>query len=383
MNIRLLIILILVIAVMGAVWFALSQKRGPTRDLAGNIITDEKSYFSGSSKTETLKNDDTQGSSPHEQLDSEATEDDNSNNGTKETNIESPTDDTRILITDGVKHTVPLSSILSGGPPKDGIPSIDNPKFISVSSANKEIDDEGLGIAVSFNGIDRFYPNQILVWHEIVNDTIGGQPVLITYCPLCGTGIVFNPLVDGKQSEFGTSGKLWNSNLVMYDRQTESYWSQVLGRSIVGSQAGDKLTLLPYQNITYADWKKEHPQGEVLSTDTGFFRNYNSDPYGGYYTNRDVFFPVDNTDDRYHPKEFIYGVEIDNNFKAYPQEELKKSESVFRDTFAGLELELAYNKNNQTLIITNLATGAEVVPVFGFWFSWISVHPETEVYTAP
>ena len=388
MNTRITLVIVLVIAVIAVGWFTVNRGPRVTTDLSGNIITDEREFFADSNTPSRFPSgsaEETDGASEdtaHNEGGDSMEPNDNPQTAPPNTPAGGGGKATKILITDGVKHTVPLGDILSGGPPQDGIPSIDNPTFISINEANEEIDDDGLGIAVSFNGDNRFYPNQILVWHEIVNDTVGGQAALVTYCPLCGTGIVFEPIVNGRQTEFGTSGKLWNSNLVMYDRQTQSYWSQVLGRGIVGEQAGTKLTLLPYQNMTYEDWKKEYPDGTVLSTDTGFFRNYNSDPYGSYYTDVDVFFPVDNTDSRYHPKAFTYGIEINGQFRVYPQEELAKTSGTITDTFAGKTLELSYNKDNQRLVITDTATGEEVVPVFGFWFSWISVHPETDVFTA-
>lgn len=285
-----------------------------------------------------------------------------------------------ISITDGVKHSVPLNAILSGGPPQDGIPSIDNPKFVSVEQANEFLNDEGLGIAVSFNGIDRFYPNQITVWHEIVNDQIGDQPLLVTYCPLCGTGVVFNPIVNGKTTEFGTSGKLWNSNLVMYDRQTNSFWSQVLGESIVGEQTGTKLELLPHENVLYKDWKAKHPNGEVLSRETGHFRNYNQTPYGEYDNNLSVFFPVDHEDDTFHPKTPTYQIEVKGQTKIYPIEELEKGPASFEDELAGIALAITYDQSDKTVDIREKVSGKEVVPFYGFWFSVIAVHPDAEIY---
>ena len=294
--------------------------------------------------------------------------------------VENRRSDRTISITDGVKHSVPLSKIRGGGPAKDGIPSIDDPKFVSVEESNEYLDDSGLGIAISVNGTHRFYPNQILVWHEIVNDQIGDMPVVITYCPLCATGVVYDPVVDGEALEFGTSGKLWNSNLVMYDRTTDTYWSQVLGEAIVGELTGVKLDLLPYENISWEDWKLMYPDGEVLSKKTGHFRNYNRDPYGGYYGNSALYFPVDNEDDRYHRKEITYGVEIDGEYKAYPIEELEKGHEEFRDMLAGVGLRIEYDKITQVAKFFNSETGEEIVPVYGFWFSWISVHPETDIY---
>jgi len=289
-----------------------------------------------------------------------------------------------VQVTEGVKHTVPLSDILSGGPSKDGIPPIDNPSFSSVATADEFLNKDGQGVAVSFNGMDRFYPFQILVWHEIVNDNLGGQPALITYCPLCGTGIVFDPVINGEAMTFGTSGKLWNSNLVMYDRPTDSYWSQALGQSIVGEFAGTSLSRLPYQIMTWADWREAYPQGEVLErvpgTFTKFARDYDRDPYGSYYTDSSLYFPVDFSDDRYHKKEEMWGIEVDGLTKAYTRTELERSPATFQDQLGDIPLNINYNKDNSTLTITRTDTNDEVVPFFGFWFSWISIHPDTHVY---
>ena len=146
-----------------------------------------------------------------------------------------------IMITNGVKHSVPLDAVIGGGPSKDGIPPIDHPKFISVGEASKQLSDAEPGIALEIGNVSRFYPFQILVWHEIVNDTINGKRVLVTYCPLCLSGIVFDPLVNGERVEFGTSSKLWNSNLVMYDRKTDSLWSQIFSEAILEEMTGIRL----------------------------------------------------------------------------------------------------------------------------------------------
>lgn len=287
-----------------------------------------------------------------------------------------------IMETNGIKHSVDLNDVLGGGPAKDGIPSIDNPKFISVEEADTWADPEGLGVALSINGVERFYPFQILVWHEIVNDELGGQAALITYCPLCGSGIVFDPIVNGEETEFGTSGKLWQSNLVMYDRQTDSYWSQILGEAIVGEMTGTRLDLLPHQNLRWKDWKLEHPDGEVLSKDTGFSRDYSRTPYTNYDTNESIFFDVQAEDDRYHPKATLYGLLVEGETKAYLIEELNKlGESNFTDTIGNIELEISYNTENETVVFTRTDTNEEVVPFFSFWFAWFAAHPETDVFS--
>ena len=273
------------------------------------------------------------------------------------------------------------SKIISGGPAKDGIPSIDNPGFESIENAETYLDENDLGIAVTFDDVSRFYPNKILVWHEIVNDNLGEHSAVVTYCPLCGTGIVFEPLVNGKVSEFGTSGKLYNSNLVMYDRQTDSYWSQILGEAIAGEMKGTKLKILPHDNIFWKDFKSTYTNGEVLSTETGFDRDYTASPYVNYELNSDIFFPIDNESDLYHAKAPVFGLEINGKYKAYPLEDLEKSEETFFEEFAGISLQIEFDKNSKIIKVTNTDGNEKIVPIYGFWFSWYAVHPDTEVFT--
>src|SRR3989338_4273965 len=210
----------------------------------------------------------------------------------------------KIQTTNGIKHIVPLDKIKSGGPPKDGIPSIDDPQFVNSLDA-EFVSDDDLVIGVNINGEQKAYPLFIMVWHEIVNDDIGGTPVAVTYCPLCFTNQVFDRNVDGKITEFGTSGKLYNSNLVMYDRNTDSQWSQALGVAITGQMTGYTLKRIPFDVARWSDWKSLYPDTLVLTTDTGFSRAYGSDPYGNYYTDSRIIFPVENKDDRLFLKEKI------------------------------------------------------------------------------
>ncbi|MAF13275.1 MAG: hypothetical protein CMI53_00070 [Parcubacteria group bacterium] len=287
-----------------------------------------------------------------------------------------------IMITDGVKHSIPLDKIVGGGPPKDGIPSIDNPKFTTVSEASDEFADEDPGIAVSLNGIDRFYPFQILVWHEIVNDTFDDQRVLVTYCPLCLSGIVFDPVVNGQRVEFGTSGKLWNSNLVMYDRKTDSLWSQILGEAVVGELTGTQLKILESDQMRFGEWKRLNPNGQVLSKDTGATRFYGRDPYGDYYTSPGVFFNVDNRDDRLPEKAFVLGIVIGEEAKAYLPEAVKKV-GTLEDKFAGKTIIAEYKSDIDTVQLFEKrsdGTRERINPFPNFWFSWVAVHPDTELY---
>jgi len=190
--------------------------------------------------------------------------------------------------TDGWKtnfclHSVDYESLFSGGPPRDGIPPIDSPRFESIESADEWIEELEPVILLDYEGEIRAYPLQILTWHEIVNDEVAGDPIVITYCPLCNTALVFRrPTIDGEILTFGTSGNLRYSDLVMWDRQTESWWQQFTGEAIVGDLTGTKLESLPVAIISWVDFKSKHPDALVLSIETGFQRNYGRNPYAGY-----------------------------------------------------------------------------------------------------
>ena len=183
--------------------------------------------------------------------------------------------------TDFSKHSVAFEEIMSGGPPKDGIPSIDDPKFVPLSEAKDLAATEPV---VSFKiGDDaRAYPLRILIWHEIVNDIVGGVPVSVTYCPLCNSAIVFDRRLDGRVLDFGTTGKLRNSDLVMYDRQTESWWQQFTGTGIVGEFDGRVLKFLPSRVESFALFKERHANGRVLVPNNPGMRPYGANPYQGY-----------------------------------------------------------------------------------------------------
>ena len=190
--------------------------------------------------------------------------------------------DRREFTTDFSKHTVPFEEIVSGGPPKDGIPAIDRPRFTNVGDADRWLSDRDPVVLVALHGIARAYPLQILMHHEIVNDVVGETPVAVTFCPLCNTAISFDRRFDGRVLDFGTTGRLRFSDLVMYDRQTETWWQQAIGEGIVGEYAGERLDFIPSPLISWKTFKEAHPDGEVLSRDTGHRRNYGVNLYGGY-----------------------------------------------------------------------------------------------------
>jgi hypothetical protein len=185
-------------------------------------------------------------------------------------------------ITDFSRHTVPLEEIVSGGPPKDGIPAIDHPSFEDVKGADEWLDDREPVAVVTIEGETHAYPLQVLIWHEIVNDEVGGVPVTVTFCPLCNTTLAFNRALDGEILDFGTTGRLRHSDLIMYDRQTESWWQQATGEGIIGHYAGRKLTFIPAPVLRWKDVKEQTPDASVVSKDTGFRRSYGHNPYEGY-----------------------------------------------------------------------------------------------------
>lgn len=198
--------------------------------------------------------------------------------------------------------------VVSGGPPPDGIPPVDEPRFLAPDDVPWLTDDEPV-IALSIGDEHRAYPVQIMVWHEIVNDTVAGRPVSVTYCPLCNSALAFDRRLGERVLTFGTSGKLYLSDLVMYDRQTESLWSQLEGRAIAGVLTGERLERIPVQTVTWAQWRDAHPDGWVLSRDTGATRDYGRNPYVGYdEAGSDPFLFDGDADPRLEPKERVLGL---------------------------------------------------------------------------
>jgi len=220
--------------------------------------------------------------------------------------------------TDFGKRTVALEEIQSGGPPKDGIPAIDRPRFVTLEEAGKWLDRREPVIVFEHNGDARAYPLQILMFHEIVNDTVGGIPVAVTFCPLCNASLVFDRRVAGTVLDFGTTGKLRKSDLVMYDRQTESWWQQFTGKGIVGRNAGVTLVQLPATITAFDDFRRAYPRGRVLSRQTGFVRPYGRNPYRGYDRIGDIpFLFHDPIDPRLPAMERVLAVVLGGKVKIY------------------------------------------------------------------
>ena len=275
---------------------------------------------------------------------------------------------------------IPAHEILQGGPQKDGIPAIDRPKFIKAGEARSFKGSERV-LGISHNGIAKAYPVNILNWHEIVNDQFGTEPIAVTFCPLCGTGMAYLSQAGTIQLDFGVSGLLYNNDVLLYDRQTNSLWSQILSKSINGPMKGTQLTKVPLSHTTWADWKKRHPDTLLLSSDTGFKRDYTRDPYDGYTQNPKILFPVKGQSARYHPKEQVIGVEVDGQYKAYPFVELDKTKGSVADTIGGKRITVRFDPEHRTGTVYD-AAGKEMPSVIAYWFAWFAFHADTEVFQA-
>ncbi len=242
--------------------------------------------------------------------------------------------------TDFSRSTICLEEILPGGPGKDGIPPIDRPVAISIEEAATWLESREPVIAIERNGQARAYPLQILVWHEIVNDELGGEPTLVTFCPLCNTAIAFDRRLEpaGPVYDFGTTGNLRFSDLVMWDRQTESWWQQLTGEAIVGERAGKRLAPYPAQILGWQAFADAYPNGDVLSRNTGQNRPYGTNPYVGYDDIDSSPFLFDGTPDgRLRPMERVVGVTHEGEAVAYPLGDIS-SARVIHDTIGTLPI---------------------------------------------
>lgn len=259
---------------------------------------------------------------------------------------------------------------------RDCIPSIDNSSFEPIESGNSWLDDSDVVFVLEHKGEVRAYPQKILNRHEIANDVVAESPIVVTFCPLCGSALAFESAIDGQMLEFGVSGFLHNNDLVMYDRQTDSLWQQITGEAIVGELFGKRLTQLPLTGMLWSQFKKEFPAGEVLSRPSSL-ANYDFYPYGDYESNPNPLFPMQNVDRTIHPKAVVYGVEMNNSFKAY-QEEKIESEGTINDKVGGVNLEISYNNGDVTVVRED--TGEEIAATRLFWFAWKAFRPETDLY---
>ena len=259
--------------------------------------------------------------------------------------------------------------------PRDAIPPLDSPSYVPAAAADwLHADDLVLGIA--FMQDARAYPLKIMNWHEIVNDTVAGDPILVTYCPLCRSGIVFDRRLNGRELSFGNTGSLYESGMVMYDRETESQWYQPGGRAITGELSGQELTVLPSTLTTWSAWSTAHPKTVVLSLATGYTRDYDRDGYVEYAAlDEPPAFPVSVSDDRLPPKALIVGVILNGVAKAYPL--MTVPEGELRDTIGSVPVTIT--KQGSTLEV--FTEDGPAPTQTHFWFSWFVAHPDTTIFT--
>lgn len=257
---------------------------------------------------------------------------------------------------------IPVNEVLDGGPGKDGIPSIDNPQFISVDEVTFLRDDD-LVLGFADNDDVRAYSHRILDWHEIVNDDINDHSLAVIYCPLTGTGIGWNRLINGTKTTFGVSGLLYNSNIIPYDRFTDSNWSQLMHLSVNGELIGREAQTYNLLETSWETWKKLYPNSHILSLNTGFSRNYDRYPYGNYKTNNNLIFPVSNSDDRLHKKERVLGIFVDDNMTVYRFDSFDNTLSLVNDEFQSKKIVVAGSKNLNLIVAFNrtLADGTTLV----------------------
>ncbi|WP_244206701.1 DUF3179 domain-containing protein [Streptomyces swartbergensis] len=269
---------------------------------------------------------------------------------------------------------------VSGGPGKDGIPSIDKPDFVPSGEADFLADDEPV-FGLEYGGEVRAYPQQVLVWHEIVNDTVGGKQLAVTYCPLTGTVIGLAAPSGTQDLTFGTTGRLVNSNLLMYDRQTGSEWPQLLGTAISGPLKGTRLDTVPLVWTTWKQWRTAHPDTEVLSTKTGALRSYGSYPdRSGYYAGGGPLFPVLATSDRFQDKDVVIGVRVGTERLSIHKDLVHKARTVRAD-LAGTQVEARWDDQLGTARVVQRA-GERWEPadfLDSMWFAWYAFYPNSQV----
>jgi len=272
------------------------------------------------------------------------------------------------------KKSVALSDLRQGCPARDCIPSIDNPRYVSAKEAT-HVDDDDLVITLSYKGQYRAYPSKILDHHEIVNDTIAGDPLAITWCSLCGSAVGIGRTVGGAVTEFGVSGVLYNSDLVLYDRATETLWDQIEAKGVVGTMTGVSLELVPVSMSRWAKWRNKHPDTIVLSTDTGFEYDYSQDRYAEYRDSTRLFMPVSASDERVPAKTVVFGFDLPSGSVAYAESVLQEGGCYSHD-LGGEEAVITLHDDGKV----TMRRGDETHhPIRVFWFAWYTFYPETDL----
>ncbi|MEM7385594.1 MAG: DUF3179 domain-containing protein [Verrucomicrobiota bacterium] len=274
---------------------------------------------------------------------------------------------------------IPRTEIFHGGPARDGIPAILEPRFLSIPEVDY-MESGDLLLSMTVGDETRAYPFRILNWHEIVNDQIGDEAFAVTYCPLCGTAATFNRRINDRILTFGVSGLLYFDNVLMYDHQTESLWSQLFLQSVTGPQFRTRLEWVDSRQMNWAAWKEAFPDGKVLSTETGFNRAYDRNPYAGYEEDDRIFFPIDNIRDDLEIKDWVYGVLLDGKEVSIPRKHLAANPEFDWAVDNSTVLSVRWDAVSGEIRVTD-AAGETQPGIWSFWFSWQAFYPETLVWT--
>ncbi len=276
---------------------------------------------------------------------------------------------------------VPVDEIRSGGPGKDGIPALSQPETVGVADMAL-LDPSDRVVGVEFDGQSRAYPIRLLNWHELINDQVGDTPVAIVYCPLCDSVSALDRRIDNRTLEFGVSGLLHNSNVLLYDRTDDALWSQVGMEAISGPLVGQSLRHLPFSLTTFAAWSETHPDSTVATFETDHSRDYERNPYARYFDSDELMFPVKGADDHvFLNKEPVVGVRNGKETRAYPVSAISGAASGrVEDTLGGGKVILEARNTGTHVQIISIPEGAQVVHTF--WFAWKAFHPDTTIYTS-
>jgi len=266
---------------------------------------------------------------------------------------------------------IDTEQIIPGGPPKDGIPALSYPKLDTVKQASRWLTDQDQILGIAVGGVARAYPIRILNWHEIINDHVGEQSLVMTYCPLCGSGMAFQ-----SKDQFGVSGLLYQSDVLLYDRKSESLWSQLMMQAVTGPRAGERLIQLAIEHTSWKTWKKQYPHTTVLSRDTGYSRDYERNPYSGYESTSATYFPINHHDARLAAKEWVIGLNIGTFHKAWSMQYLKNRGS-HEALWRGHRLSIKIDDTDVRMY--DIATGKQLPITRLYWFAWATFHPGTEL----
>jgi hypothetical protein len=274
------------------------------------------------------------------------------------------------------KLTVPRSLLVAGGPGRDDIPSVDAPRFVPAKEAVWSPPDATL-IGVALGGEARGYPTHLVERHVVVNDVFGKAPVAVVYDPLAGAPVAFSRKLGGRTLSFGVSGLVQNGAIVLYDRETQSLWSPLLGQAIAGKLAGERVERMRVRQETTAQWLARTPGSVLLAPPEPEKIDYRYSPYSTYWVQETIPFPVAAKDDRYHPKELVLGVVVKGRVRAYLGSQLTAAGGVVTDELVGVPVKIAYS-TDEGVVQWDVPAGAELQEAY--WFAWKALHPDTEVW---